>query len=178
MAVASVLAGGAAKAILRRVLKGAGKGVLKRIVDKGGKPVQVVVEAIADSANIERTPEAIATYAKADPESFARIVEAVEEGDAKRWAVMLAETQSGRFFVSGARPSILWACFAILIYAAVGVPTLNWLIQVLGLATGIASLPALEQPTEFIWSTLSWLLPLLYGARSVEGIFGAKREQL
>ena len=173
-AIVGSLIGAGAKAVLKRLLRKTGDGILGKVAEAGGQ----VVGDLAKELGKPDDAEAILEAAQADPVAFARAVEAVERAEGHRWAVALAETRHGRFFVSGARPSILWACFLLLIYAGFVVTFANWCIQMIGYLSASPELPALITPPDIVWDTLVWLVPLLYGIRSLEGMTGSKKEVL
>ena len=171
--VGGVIAKRGLKALIKRF---GGNKVLERVVSKGG--VKEVIDAVATEVGIEPTNSGLKTFATEHPDAFRAAMENAATVGAARWAAFLAETESGRLFVSGARPAALWAGVAILVYAGVLVPFCNWLLQMAGYALSRSDLPALEQPPAIAWETLVWLLPLLYGIRASEGIFGVKKDGL
>lgn len=170
MSIAAVLTP-VAGAFLRRILKQEGAKILDKVAGKGA--LGEVVETIAEHAGVEPQPAALEQLARSDPEAFSNAVTAAEKTNAARWSQILAETQSGYFFIAMARPSLLWACFAILLYAGIMAPVSNWAFSNLAVQFGFTyrALPAVEP---VVWDTLVWLIPLLYAARGVEGIAGVK----
>lgn len=165
-----------ATATIVNLVRRAGGEILARVAKSGH--VGEVINELARATGALADAKGIETFARENPADFAAAVQSVEKAAAARWAALLAETNHASIFVAGARPAALWACILILVYSGFVVPVINWLFQLLGYVASRTDLPALQHPPDVAWNTLVWLIPLLYGIRASEGVFGVKRGSL
>lgn len=160
---------------LPKLIEAAGGGLLARVA-RSGKVGEVIAE-VARQAGIDATPNALQDLAKSDPTAFSNAVIAAEQADQARWEALAAESKHSSVFVAGARPAAIWACNFVILYS-ISALIINWLMQLVGYLAHYPNLPAMMQPTPVVWETLKWMLPLLYGLRTIEGVTGTKRSSL
>lgn len=92
--------------------------------------------------------------------------------------VLEHEAQHKSIFVSGARPSLLWACVLSIAYEGFIRGILTWIVQTIAVfvpeATQIPELPSLR---DVMWEIVT-LAMALYGVRGVERVKGIATRSL
>lgn len=91
--------------------------------------------------------------------------------------VLMAEASHASVFVAGARPALMWACVATLVYEGLLRGLLMWVMQVATILFGLPTLPALPSAEPIMWEVVSMACALA-GVRGVEKIKGAARSRL
>jgi len=123
MPIAEVLLGSIGKELLGHITNP----VLKKVMDKIG--AKEVIESLSTQLGVPEKD--LTTIAKQDPVAFQKAVEAVAEAESSRWATLLAESSSNYWFVSGARPFMLWAVGLALLWTLTSQTLFNWILLVI-----------------------------------------------